>query len=285
MAKGEKDRGNFVSRIGSTAKGLVKIALQSRLDTVKPVASKQDSIVIMGNGPSLRDTMRDFPDVLSSVPTMAVNFAALAPEFQQLKPRFYLMVDPVFFDKNPHENVIRLREAFAQINWKMTLFVPRSARRRCENLKSEFVDIQYFNPVGVEGFQWFEDWAYRSGRAMPRPRNVLIPAIMIAIRLGFGQIYIAGADHSWHQSLAVDNLNRVFSAPVHYYKDNAAESQRIATAYSDLAIHEIFYSYYIAFRAYYTLRRFARRSGVDIYIATPQSFIDAFERRSLCDLR
>lgn len=282
MAEGDKDRGGLVGRIGSTVKGLGKILLQSRRPTIERVATKDDAIIIMGNGPSLKQTIEQRGRELRETATMAVNFAANAPEFRQLRPRFYIMADPVFFEREAHENVERLWQNFNEtVDWEMTLLLPTSVRGQDFGLTNGNVNVQYFNPVGVEGVQWFEDWAYSSGLGMPRPRNVLIAAIMVALKLGFGTIYITGADHSWSKTLEVDDNNTVVSVQPHFYADNNAEHQRVASVYKDIALHQIMYSFYVAFRSYYTIRRFARRRGVRIYNATPGSFIDAFERRSI----
>lgn len=270
----------FPSRLGSTLKSLVKMALQSRRPTVGRVAGEGETLIVMGNGPSLNDTMRDNAASLKSHRLMSVNFAANAPQFYELRPDFYVVVDPVFFRDLENVNVRLLWENLSQrIDWPMKLLVP--ARAKVPVALPGNISVERFNPVGVEGFRTVEHAAYRAGLGMPRPRNVLIPAIMAGIMLGFRNIYVVGADHSWTKTLSVTEDNTVVSVQPHFYADNSAEHERVASVYKDIRLHEIMYSFYVAFRSYFTLAEYAESRGVKIYNSTPGSFIDAFERRPL----
>ncbi|MDE6243997.1 MAG: hypothetical protein K2M14_08330, partial [Muribaculaceae bacterium] len=110
---------------------------------------------------------------------------------------------------------------------------------------------------------------------------VLIPSIMIGIRLGFRQIILCGADHTWSRTLGVDDENRVISVQPHFYKDSASEQKRVNTEYEGYHLHDILKSLYIAFRSYHEIAAYASRRGVSIHNATPGSMIDAFPRCSL----
>ncbi len=271
---------DFMTRLGSSAKSLVKIMTQSGKCTVKTVAKPGEALIVMGNGPSLSDTMSNHADALKANRLLAVNFAANAPEFYGLQPDFYVMADPVFFHDLSNANVSHLwNNLSSKIAWPMTLFIP--VREKAPVNLPENIAVKRFNPVGIEGFTWLEDMAYSRGAGMPRPRNVLIPSIMTGILLGFKTIYIAGADHSWTRTLEVTEDNVVVSVQPHFYEDNAAEQQRVASVYKDIRLHEIMYSFYVAFRSYFSVERYARKKGVEIYNATPGSFIDAFTRRPL----
>lgn len=114
---------------------------------------------------------------------------------------------------------------------------------------------------------------------MPRPRNVLVPAIMTAMRAGFKEIYLAGADHGWLTTLSVTDENEVVSIQPHFYKDNDSEQKRVASVYRDVRLHEILLSMHLAFKSYHRIEQYARRRGIDIFNATPGSFIDAFRRK------
>ena len=120
---------------------------------------------------------------------------------------------------------------------------------------------------------------FAGGLAMPRPRNVLIPAVMEGIRDGYEEICIVGADHTWPHTLYVDDLNRVVTVQPHFYEENSSELDRIAEVYSGLRLHDVLGSMTVAFRSYHRIRRYADRLGVRIVNATPGSLIDAFERR------
>lgn len=273
------------SLCGASFKSIVKLAVESHRCGISAVASPSDTLIIMGNGPSLADTMRDYAATLRRHPLMAVNFAANADEFYQFRPRFYVLADPVFFEATDNENVARLWTNFSErIDWPMKLFVPAKMRAKMPLRSNSCIRVETFNPVGVEGFHWIENAAYGSGRGMPRPRNVLIVAIMIGLKMGFRHIWLTGADHSWTRTLEVNDDNIVVSIQPHFYKDNEAEHTRVASVYKNIRLHEILLSFHIAFRSYFSIKRYASHIGAEIINATPGSFIDAFPRKSLQDL-
>ncbi len=275
---------SLLGRAGDSLKSIVKLALKSRKSTVSKVASSDDSIIIMGNGPSLNDAIENSFDKLTTIPTLAVNFAANAPQFTQLRPRYYVLADPHFFVATDDVNVKKLMNNLSSIDWTMTLFVPFETKKRGFVIDNENVKVEYFNFLAVEGFEWLENWAYASGRGMPRPRNVLIPSIMIAMKLGYGNIYVTGADHSWTKTLSVNERNEVVSIQPHFYKEDEQEQKRIKVDYLKYPLHQIIYSFYVAFKAYHKIQRYALHRGVKVYNSTPESFIDAFPRKSLSDI-
>ncbi len=276
---------DFLSRGASTAKSLVKIALQSKRSNISQAEAAREGrpLVIMGNGPSLgRLIATDLPK-LSSAMTMSVNFAANADEFTQLRPDLYLLADPHFFTgRDSDTNVRRLYERFnSEVTWPMTLYVPAGHKGADLGIHNSHIRVENFNFVGAEGFECFERVVYGAGLAMPRPRNVLIPALMTAMRAGFKEIYLVGADHGWLSTLSVTEDNEVVSIQPHFYKDNDSEKKRVASVYRDVRLHDILLSFHLAFKSYHSVNRYAQSKGCNIYNSTPGSFIDAFPRREL----
>ncbi len=274
-----------ISLAGKSLKSIVKIALQSRPVSAPARAAKPgNSVVVLGNGPSLNKTIAEFGDRLREMPSIAVNFMANAPQFKDLKPDYYVMADPHFFNGLENENVKNLWHELSAVEWPMTLCVPArylSVARKLTGDKNRNLRMATFNFIGAEGFAFIEKAAYDRRVAMPRPRNVLIPAIMCGIYAGYNEIYVTGADHSWMETLRVNDNNNVVSVQPHFYADSKAELKRSETEYKGYRLHDILQSFYIAFRSYHTLRRYADRKGINIYNSTPGSYIDAFQRKNL----
>lgn len=270
---------NTADKIFATLKSIVKIALQSK---VCPKAKKvsKGRIIIMGNGPSLNRTIADNIGTLQRSDTMAVNFAAIAPVFFTIRPRYYVLADPHFFTGDDCEGNLRLLlEALAKVDWPMTLFVPAKMRAHATaRYTGRGIDIRTFNAVGAEGFSTFCNFVYRRGLAMPRPRNVLIPAIMLALNEGYAEVDIVGADHSWMKTISVTDDNEVVSVQPHFYADTQSEKNRIRHEYTGYRLHQIVESFAIAFKSYHDIARYAASRGIKVYNATPGSFIDAFPR-------
>lgn len=273
---------------------LAKTALRSHRPSPSPKESKYPSkpLIVMGNGPSLRSFLefagtdgqidRDFD-------LEAVNFAAITPEFFSLRPEMYLLADPHFFSPaRPDARVDSLWENLGKCDWPMTLWLPlqhRQATSRRIPLLPPCVSIKWMNLTPIEGRGSLVEALMDAGLGMPRPRNVLIPAIMTALRSGYRKIFLVGADHSWSRTLWVDDANRVVSVQPHFYKDDEKERERVESEYAGYHLHDILGSLTVAFRSYFDIKRFAERIGAEIVNATPDSFIDAFPRCDYAQMR
>ena len=268
-----------------TAMSIAKIAILSGKHVTVPRADAGARMVILGNGPSLNETIAQSSDFLMQHHRLAVNFAANAPAFTTLQPTHYVLADPHFFHAINEPNVARLWLALSQVDWAMNLFVPVNVSLPPDVAGiiagNACLRLHRYNLTPVEGAEWLENWAFKHLLGMPRPRNVLIPSIMIAIACGYRTIYIAGADHSWTRTLSVDDENNVVSIQPHFYKEDEKEVQRVNTEYMQYPLHQILYSFYVAFRSYHTIARYASHLGVDIFNITPGSFIDAFPRKKV----
>lgn len=127
MSKTTSKIAHAVAQTGPSLKSMAKMLLLSRCTRPWPRRedARGDAIIVMGNGPSLAQTIAEHGETLTSMPTMAVNFAAIAPEFTRLRPGYYIMVDPLFFAPSANPNMQRLRRALADVDWDMVLIVPR----------------------------------------------------------------------------------------------------------------------------------------------------------------
>lgn len=249
--------------------------------TATDASHRKSPLIILGNGPSLRGNIDNDMNVLQTNDTLAVNFAANSPEFTIIRPNYYVLADPHFFANPNDPNVRRLIASLGSIDWEMTLYAPGKAHLPASLHGNPNLKVRRFNFIAAEGFGAFENFAFKHRLGMPRPRNVLIPSIMLGIWSGYTEIYILGADHSWTQTLSVDDDNRVVSIQPHFYKEDPHEESRIRKAYLNLPLHSILDSFRIAFRSYHRLQAYALRHGVRIFNATPGSFIDAFPRACL----
>ena len=248
---------------------------------------KKERLIIMGNGPSLRDTIANHYEILKKADTLAVNFAANADSYRDLRPNLYVLADPHFFrtdaadGKSSDPNVVRLWDNISSTGWKMILYVPCKAKLPEAIAKNGNIAVRRYNLTPGEGLRGPVHWLYRHGLAMPRPRNVLIASIMVALREGYRDISIVGADHTWSRDLWVDDRNRVISVQKHFYKDNEKELDRVAQEYAGYHLHDILNSLTIAFRSYHRIAAYAETLRAKIYNCTPGSFIDAFPRAEL----
>ncbi len=268
---------------GSTLEGLAKIALWSRPASALPEGLKNpDELVIIANGPSLARTVADHKHFLADKTLMAVNFCATSPMFADLKPELYIIADPLFW--LVEEKCTRLFGSMAAATtWPMHLFMPVKARGKADWQQiiqsNSNITVHWYNTTPLEGFEAFTDFTYSHGLGMPRPHNVLIPAIATALRMPFRTIYLAGADHSWLPEIRVTDSNEVLMHQKHFYDKNTSHADTVKREdLSEARLHIILYHMHVAFKAYHILERYARKMGKRIINITPGSYIDAFER-------
>lgn len=272
----------FITNLGASIASLAKVLLLSKGASAGSNEGKDRELIILGNGPSLRATIDNEIEWLLEHDMMAVNFAALSDEFFRLRPRYYILADGHFFNSViTDRNVKNLWEALSRVSWKMTLLIPSKFKHLSRPLlmHTQGIDVRYFNLTPVEGFKWLNHILFSAGLGMPRPRNVLIPAIMEGIRLGYTKIFLCGADHSWTKTLDVDHENFVVSIQPHFYEDNEDEHKRVRETYKGLKLHDVLGSMTIAFRSYWEIALYARKKRIEIINATPGSMIDAFPRK------
>ncbi len=244
------------------------------------------SIIIMGTGPSLKEVMEKYSDIMHDTDILAVNYTANTDIYWDLKPRLYVLADPHFFDVDsdghPADAIVaRLWDNIAATDWALTLYVPCKAKIPESIGENKHIVVKRYNLTPGEGIKGPVHWLYRKGLAMPRPRNVLVASIMVALRDGYRDIYLVGADHSWSKDLRVDEDNHVVYVLNHYYKDSEKEHKRIDKLYENYRIHEVLNSMVIAFRSYHQISKFADELGAKITNCTPGSFIDAYPRAPL----
>ncbi|MBD5341880.1 MAG: hypothetical protein HDR93_01270 [Bacteroides sp.] len=258
-------------------KSLIKLLLSPRRASIKP-SERLKPLIILGNGPGLRATLDESSRQLAENPLLAVNFFANTPEFRRLKPEYYVLADGHFFTNTADPNVSRLLGNFASVDWPMTLFVPFGAKPLINNPQ---VRIEHFPLKAMEGPKWFRELMFSLRLGMPRPRNVMIPSIMIGLWLGFKEIYLCGADHTWIKTLSVNERNEVVSIQPHFYEEDARELERQRIDYLKIPLHQVLDSQAVAFRAYHVIQDYAAPRGLRIYNATDGSYIDAFPRKRL----
>lgn len=268
-----------MEEVGISLLSFFRIVLRSRKVTSFSQTVYNEELVVLGNGPSLRLLLSEQSDFLKNKDLMMVNFSALSDEFSQFRPKYYLLMDPAFFE----DKAIRHRLFVPMVentSWEMHLFVPVSARKHKQwqemVSKSSFIRIHWFNATPVKGIEHFCHYCYRKGLGMPRPRNVLVACLMVALQLPYETIYLGGADHSWMKEIWVDDNNVVNEDRAHFYDKKSTE--RVVSSHK---LHELLESMAIAFRSYHDIESYSRKLGKKIVNITFGSYIDAFDRLSI----
>jgi hypothetical protein len=267
----------------------LKVALLSKFFTdIKKVQRPHDCCVILGNGPSLNDSITGNKKFLQDKDLFCVKSFPLTKYYLELKPVYYINSAPESYMENVPEQ-IRQKNQFLydtigqQTTWKMTFFIPHHAKKssywKNEISKNKNITVVYFNTTPVDGLRKANHLFYRMNLGMPRPHNVLIPTILLALNIGYKEIYLLGADHSWLPEISVDENNRVLVNQKHFYDEEISEPKPMhKLGKGERRLHEVLIKFIYTFRGYFNLKYYAETLSVRIFNATPGSYIDAFDR-------
>ncbi len=280
----------FSNRLIDTLVSILKIAVASKHKARNLPIITHKRCVILGNGPSLKESLTKHLETLKTVDLVCVNNFACSDYFELLKPQNYVLLDDYYFlyDTNtvePPESIITTLEKFKHIYWPINFFLPTKAKN-CFLVKNVLstnknISIYYFNYVVTEGFTNFKHMVFTYKIGAPQCQNVLGISIFLSINRGYEEIYLVGADHSWSENISVKN-NRIFLGDVHFYDQDPVKPAHLKDRQGKARkISELFFSFYKCFRTYEVLKIYADSRNVQIVNASEESYIDAFERRKL----
>lgn len=305
---------NFLQQLQQSLLSLLRIVMNAKLFATPFPKTTDEELYILGNGPSLAQVLADeeLRAFLEKKTTMGVNQFASTPTYAQIKPKYYIMADSLFWQyeeeayRNPDQHGIflpneevktafrRIADTFKglreQTTWPITIFLPHQAKtspvftRMSE--QNPNIQFHYFNSIRVTGFTSFSHWLYQRNLGLPGMYNILAVGIYVGINMGFRNVYTLGADHNWLQNLYVDNTNQLVIRDLHFYR-NASEAQlRPILVYEGTKAiktniaHQLI-AQYRAFSTYYLLEAYAQQQGCEVYNLSDPSFIDAFKREDI----
>ena len=166
------------------------------------VGRPAQSMVILGNGPSLAG---DLPRLIErreyeTEDFLAVNFFAEDDRFEVVKPKYYVLSDPMFFrDSACRDRVRALYATLARkVAWPMNLYVqyynPEGFDYRAA-LPNSNIRIVRFHTQMYRGFRSLEFWLFRRGLGSANFGTVVQVGEYVALLLGYKRIELYGVDH------------------------------------------------------------------------------------------
>lgn len=281
-----------IATIANSYISVLKIILQSRFSVKLPDAGKT-TCIILGNGPSLKESLLKHPAFFKQHTLVCVNHFAMSKEYAELRPSYYVMLDPVLWLRNNDPSIKKTFDAIIEnTTWELTMLVPQKVKgaaflKRITEANPN-IRICHFNYTVFKGFRRFAHTFFRLNLAMPQSQNVLVASVFLCINMHFKKIILVGADHTWHQNLHVNEFNQLCVKDVHFYDGESKVDYRLfykdATLQDTFRMDEILFTLGKAFYGYRVLKHYADEEGVCIYNASEVSFIDAFERKKLEEL-
>ncbi len=278
----------FFNKLINTVFSVLKVLIQARAGLNLPAATKK-ACYILGNGPSLKQSLEKHRNLFTASELYVVNGFAISDYYKLLKPENYVFLDQYFTGYDGKNTpILTVQKTYEHLiedtSWPLNLFVPAATRKNLFwkelTLKNTNIRIVYYNYVIFRGFENIAHWFFKHNLAMPQCQNILAASIFLAINRGYEKVIIYGADHSWHEQLIVDESNTVSTLDKHFYNPGGTEvnlKKRVKKRDS-YGVHVYFASLSKAFYSYWVLQQYATERGVNVLNASSKTYIDAFER-------
>ncbi len=275
----------YTANISSTFTSCLKIVFMSSL----PIAIKTKQLsrfkqsskcCILGNGPSLENSFKNGEVILEDCDVFCMNMFCMYEGFTTIKPTFYFLVDPDYFQPHNKSAEKELNNLIYKLNndvtWKMYLMIPYTAAKGnlFAELKNPNIEIRYLNITAVDGFKGFRHFIYKYRLGMPKCQTVMNCALTTAINMQYEVAYLYGADHSWISDLRVDDENVVCYGERHVY-EKGLKVHRYAQEFN---MYTMLTAFANMFKSHYLIEVYARHKGVKIFNCTRGSFVDAYDR-------
>ncbi|WP_185711484.1 6-hydroxymethylpterin diphosphokinase MptE-like protein [Tannerella forsythia] len=261
---------------------VIRVLFQSQFRKTDTFIKKHKKCIVMGNGPSLIETLERIQDGFSNYDLIAVNHMAMTVQYERIKPSVYVLCDPAFWFaigyEVPGEKArVMYQSMIEKTTWPLQVYIPNEAKKtnlRSLLEKNKNISLHFYNKTKFEGFKKVSHWIYKKQWGIPRAQNVLVAALMLSIHSQYKEIFLAGADNDWIRNLWVDEKNRLRLNDIHYYKEEKNITERILP----ILLHEQCLSLYFVFKGYMDIKLYAEKRSTCIYNMNKRSFIDAFEK-------
>jgi hypothetical protein len=237
---------------------------------------------VIGSGPSVKEIdLNKFKDEYTFVCAQFDRH----PQFKSLEPSFYILSDSSYFTEREGNNYwpeqFKLKDK--TIDKNTTIFVDLKAKDFIEKY-SMFRNHQYYY-CGTQGiFSENLPLNINLDKYTPWPKNSVLQCLMIAVYLGFTEIYIMGCEHNFlNYNIGLGKA----AAFEHSYEDEISKAdisndevmkkfliprEQYMTYEGNVAhVFQLFKNY----RFFYSKVRKAH-PNTKIYNTTPNSFLDVF---------
>ena len=244
-----------------------------------------EKVAILGNGPSLAKELSALVAKRDEYDFMAVNFFAEDERFEELKPAYYILSDPMFFRATAmQQRVDALYRLLAErVSWPMTLYVqyynPEKFDYRAA-LPNDNIRIVPFHTTLYEGFSSVRHWLFKRGLGSANYGTVVQVGEYVALLLGYRRLELYGVDHTLFDGLVVDEQNRLCRRDSHYYDTAPVEPKPIMKKVpaEPYTVAEYLAETAQLFRGHEILRDYAASLGAEIVNCTKCSLIDSYKR-------
>ena len=249
---------------------------------------KRGTIAVLANGPSLKETLSKIEDddEFKNVDYIVLNYFANESLFTKIKPKYYCFADPMFFEETHKTKEAKQLFNVLQnkVDWDMYIYVPKSFKNRFikfSGINNKSIHIIGVNCIAYKGFPSIKHYFFKQGLAIPNIATVAILAIYVCMNKGYDRINLYGVDHTFFDSLCVNENNELCNQDCHFY-DNKKPLLKPIRRNDNSQIWKI--SDYLQsitnmFKGHDELAAYAKYLKIQVYNCTRCSMIDSYQRK------
>lgn len=256
------------------------------------VEHEKNRMVVIGTGPSLTKTIELYEKQLHEADCVMVNFSANTPLFEQLKPAYYVMMDPGWKEKEEElkESIHACVDAIVtKTNWPMKVVLPSHLRSWWaveEFKKNSNITVLFDGGVWcpLQGEKLFK--ALDENRVSTPTYTVLTYCIYMSLYWGYEETYLVGADTSFLKDMYVGQKDNVlYTIDSHYYNNAEVSPEPTDPEFKGrpfgVTMEKELFEIYMMFYEYRIMRSYAEWKELKLYNASEFSMIDCLERKKL----
>jgi len=245
---------------------------------------------ILGSGPSIKDIKLD---ELKEEHVFVVNEFDKHPQFKNLQHVYHIIPDTFYFKGDKSSYYWERLKAKSDLANPNTVFFFHIRGKNLVEKEGLFTKnkVYYINTQGIISDHF--DFNINLDKTLPWPKNSILSCLMIAVYLGFREIYLLGCEHNFlamHMGLE-QGKNKTFD---HFYAspelDNIAKMTNADAAkvlikrydwdeeYLNASYENTMRHVLQLFKNYRLFHKKVKKLYPDIRIfnATPNSFLDVF---------
>lgn len=232
---------------------------------------------VLGNGPSLN--LYDL-SCLKNEDVFCVNEFVRYPFINNICPKYYFLADPKFFDMDTSDEgdlrLINLILEYGKANTGTKLFIPVGALKNTNRYSwNQYFEIHSYYP----SYQF--DSEYKKNidfcGAIPQMNAVVQYAILLAIYMGYDEIYLLGTD----QTNIFGNIKAFLneeSASDYAFNMSKSEKEWKNKKLTSYSLPFTLRGYARIFEIYDELALYCKRKGVLLYNCAPETLIQGIEK-------
>lgn len=266
---------------------LWSLLTHSHFSTLGKFKRQSDRLFVLATGPSFNEDLKRYRESIKADDSMALNMFATSPLFGELKPRVYLLVDPIWFKPARLMGEFRpkyesLRETLLQkVSWEMSLIVPDDAggSEMVRELRANG-KIKVFHYNGRRGLDGrLGLWLLKKGLVAPPGQTVANTAAGLGVLLGYREVWMLGIDTSMHTMMRVDQeTNEMYLENSHFYGTKKEKGYKGGNAKRPYSVAYFLSAVSKMFIGYERVRELADYCGVRVINASSFSWVDSLER-------